>query len=284
MTLPRTAPASVPVLVLGGGLQNRHSWSRLERHLGHRHPLLIPELPPARCRSDLTWDDLTDAALRATDHLGIGHFATLGVSSGYPVAYRLAQQHPERLTALLLFGASPRPGPRLTALIHEGIRRQAPTASPVPLREAAGDPHGAAAGQRESAEQLVDVLTNPQAGSGCLMIRAAARVLLRQLADSDQDPLVRYVTDRGHLLLDQPLPEGGIEHVRALVGVGEHDTITTIDDNRAVARTIGDATLAVMKHADHLLHMERDADFADLIGRFLHQQPLTTRDTTTTPP
>ncbi|MEU9046206.1 MULTISPECIES: alpha/beta hydrolase [unclassified Kitasatospora] len=310
LVTPCTADHAVPVLVLGGGLQDRHSWARLERHLADRHPLLIPDLPSAgppgggavgpdgRRHPDLSWDDLTDAALRAPDHLGIERFATLGVSSGYPIAYRLAQDHPARVTHLMIFGAAPRPGARLTALIHEGLRReadsrqghrdrhvdrhvdQAALQGPCAGRTARPRTLAAPASHREAAEQLVGLLTNPRAGRRVLMIRAAARVLLNQLTSSAQDPLVRYVRDRGHLLLDGLLPPGGIRRTPALVGVGEHDTITTVADNRAVAGTITDVTFAVMEDADHLLHMERDRDFADLIGRFLHQQPLTTPGTT----
>ncbi|MYT26941.1 alpha/beta hydrolase, partial [Streptomyces sp. SID7760] len=41
---PTEAPA---LLILGGGFQDRHSWGRLERRLGHLHPMIIPDLPPA---------------------------------------------------------------------------------------------------------------------------------------------------------------------------------------------------------------------------------------------
>ncbi|MFJ8621901.1 alpha/beta fold hydrolase [Kitasatospora sp. NPDC093550] len=288
LVTPGTGPYAAPLLVLGGGLQDRRSWARLERHLADRHPLLIPDLPPARTpgrgHADLGWDDLTGAALRAADHLGIERFAALGVSSGYPVAYRLAQRHPSRVSHLMIFGAAPRAGARLTALIHEGLRREAALRG----HEAREGAHAARADRlgtplgshREAAERLVGLLTNPRAGRQVLEIRAAARVLLNQLTSSPHDPLVRYVRERGHLLLDGLLPPGGIRHTPALVGVGEHDTITGVDDNRAVADTITDVTFAVMDDADHLLHMERDRDFADLISRFLHGQPLTTPGTT----
>ncbi|MFF3070229.1 alpha/beta fold hydrolase [Kitasatospora sp. NPDC057904] len=266
---PRAPTSCEPLLVLGGGLQSRHSWARLERRLCPRHRVLIPDLPPARspdqARTNLTWDDLTQAALAAADQLRIGRFAVLAVSSGYPVGYRLAQQHPDRVTRLMLFGAAPRPGPRLAALIREGLRR-----------EATAPPPATTGSQRRTAARLVDVLTNTRAAEDHLLVKAAARVMLDQLAASPQDPLIRYVVDRGSLLLSDPLPPGGLAGIPALVGVGENDTATTVEDNRAVAVTIADCTFLVMQHADHLLHLERDADFAAAITLFLHGESLGT--------
>lgn len=264
---PRTPRAGEPLLVLGGGLQSRHSWARLERRLGPHRRLLIPDLPPARspgqARTSLTWEDLTDAALTAADQLGIHRFAVLAVSSGYPIGYRLAQRHPGRVTRLMLFGAAPHPSPPLAALIREGLRREATAPAPT-----------TSGGRRRTAADLVDVLTNKEAASEHLLIRAAARVMLDQLTASPYDPLVRYVSDRGSLLLSDPLPAGGLAGVPALVGVGEHDTATTVEDNRAVAATIADCAFLVMKHADHLLHLERDADFAAAVTLFLNDEPL----------
>ncbi|WP_153815043.1 alpha/beta hydrolase [Streptomyces sp. SUK 48] len=257
---PVAATAGPPLLVLGGGLQTRHSWTRLEQRLAPHHPMLIPDLPPAQAPGgpDLNWDDLTDAAISTLDQAGVRQTAVLAVSSGYPVGYRLAQQHPRRITHLMLFGASPKPAPRLTALIQQGLHRidQMPCA-----------PHARA----EQAGHLVALLTNPQAAADNLLMRAAAKVLLQHLLSAPHDPLTAYVRDRGALLLDQPLPPGGISGVPTLVGVGEHDTTTTVADNRAVAATIHGAELTVLDNCDHLLHMERDADFASLVADFLRR-------------
>ncbi|MFE2125297.1 alpha/beta fold hydrolase [Streptomyces amritsarensis] len=267
---PCAVPTGPPLLVLGGGLQTRHSWARLEQRLAPHHPVLIPELPPARPRGapHLDWNDLTDAAVRTLDQLGVAQTAVLGVSSGYPVAYRLAQRHPGRTSHLMLFGASPKPGPRLTALIQEGLHH---------LHRA--DP--AAQARTHQAERLVALLTNPAAAAHDLLMRAAAKVLLQHLLAAPHDPLKAYIRDRGALLLQQPLPYGGISGVPALVGVGAYDTTTTVADNRAVAATIRGATFAVFDNCDHLLHMERDADFATLITRFLRSDPTALRGCTT---
>ncbi|MEU6310754.1 alpha/beta hydrolase [Streptomyces sp. NPDC047014] len=257
---PVAATAGPPLLVLGGGLQTRHSWTRLEQRLAPHHPMLIPDLPPARAPGgpDLNWDDLTDAAISTLEQAGVQQTAVLAVSSGYPVGYRLAQQHPRRITHLMLFGASPKPAPRLTALIQQGLHH---------IDQTPCTPHPRA--RADQAEHLVALLTNPQAAAGNLLMRAAAKVLLQHLLSAPHDPLTAYIRDRGALLLDRPLPPGGISGVPTLVGVGEHDTTTTVADNRAVAATINGAELTVLDHCDHLLHMERDADFAGLVAAFL---------------
>ncbi|MGX8903955.1 alpha/beta fold hydrolase [Streptomyces netropsis] len=272
-TVVAPGPASAePLLVLSGGLQTRHSWARFERHMAARFPLVIPDLPPARtpgqAAQSLSWDDLTDAALHAMDRLRIRRFAVLGVSSGYPIGYRLAQRHPDRVTRLMLFGASPRPAPRLAELISQGLLREVGARSACSAEGPAD--------RLRAARELVSVLTNTEAAERHLLIKAAGRVVLDQLAASADDPLIRYVHDRGFLLLRDPLPPGGIRGIPSLVGVGEFDTATTVADNRAVAATISRATFIVMKNADHLLHMERDADFATLVALFLAGRPLST--------
>lgn len=124
----------------------------------------------------------------------------------------------------------------------------------------------------DAANSLVDILTNARAGRDILPIRAAARLLRNQLAAAE-DPLARYVADRGRLLLDGPLPDGRITGIPCLVGVGEHDTVTTIDDNRAVAATIDNAVFTIVADADHLLYLEQDAQFAAIVTRFLTHAP-----------
>ncbi|MFF7020208.1 alpha/beta fold hydrolase [Streptomyces klenkii] len=272
--VPSGGASAEPLLVLSGGLQNRHSWARLERRVTSRLPLVIPDLPPARTpgrtAQSLSWNDLTGAALHAMDELRIHRFAVLGVSSGYPIGYRLAQRHPDRVTRLMLFGASPRPAPRLAELISKGLHREA--AATTHPRSSSGD----SPTRLRTAQELVGVLTNTEAAEQHLLIKAAGRVVLDQLAASADDPLIRYVHDRGFLLLRDPLPPGGIRGVPSLIGVGEFDTATTVADNRAVAATISGATFVVLENADHLLHMERDADFTTLVTLFLDGKSLGT--------
>lgn len=277
LVTPNTPTEAAPVLILGGGFQDRCSWSRLERRLGHLHPMIIPDLPPAHPSSGphLTWSDLTDAALAAADHARADSFAALGGSSGYPIAYRLGQQHPDRITHLLLFGASPRPSPALTALITRSMHQLGshphtglPDVAAVPQPHVTG-PRQQVGHHEDAANSLVDILTNARAGRDVLPMRAAARLLRNQLAAAAEDPLARYIADRGRLLLDSPLPDGRITGVPCLVGVGEHDTVTSIDDNRAVAATIDNATFTIVSDADHLLYLEQDAEFADIVTSFL---------------
>ncbi|MFI5642881.1 alpha/beta fold hydrolase [Streptomyces goshikiensis] len=280
LVTPHAPTEAAPLLILGGGFQDRHSWGRLERRLGHIHPMIIPDLPPAHppAGPHLTWADLTDAALTAADHARFDVFAALGGSSGYPIAYRLAQQHPGRITHLLLFGASPRTAPALTALITRSMRRPAShtrtglTDAAAPQPRVTG-PRQRAGHHEDAANSLVGILTNARAGRDILPIRAAARLLRNQLAAATEDPLARYVADRGRLLLDSPLPDGRITGVPGLVGVGEHDTVTTIDDNRAVAATIDNVIFTIVADADHLLYLEQDAAFAGIVTRFLTSTP-----------
>ncbi|MDT8913703.1 alpha/beta hydrolase [Amycolatopsis sp. PS_44_ISF1] len=280
---PRSGAPRSSLLIIGGGFQARETWKPLETRLGGRYRLLIPELPQAGTADagtgTLSWDDLTDAALRVLDQLGIDRFAVLGVSSGYPIAYRLAQQHSDRVSRLLLFGTTLTTGPHILEVLREGLRREAAVHHP---HNAAADHHTSPedpqlgpptpASLRDAAHQLAGALTNPRAYHRNIRIRAAARLLTERLVKTGEDPLVRFVANRGRLQLEDPLVHGRVAHVPALVGVGEYDSTTTLEDNRAVADTIDNATLIVLQDTDHLLYLEREAEFAGLVERFLEGQ------------
>ncbi|MEU4348194.1 alpha/beta hydrolase [Streptomyces sp. NPDC023838] len=257
-------PAGEPLLVIAGGMQDMYSWARLERRLGSQHQILIHEIPDVDPAPDkaYNWEALSSAVVRTLDTLGIPTCCVLGPSAGYPVAYRLAQKHPQRVSRLILMGASAHPVTAVTDVVREGQRRLALHGPAAPRSPDDAD-------HARDVERVVSVLVNADAARTITPVRAAARVLFNRLYTAPWDPLVHYASARGHLLFEGMLPPGGLSGVPTLVCTGEYDTTTTPEQNREIAATIEGAVFLLMKNADHLLHMERDAEFADLVSRFL---------------
>ncbi|MFB7629670.1 alpha/beta fold hydrolase [Streptomyces sp. NPDC056149] len=89
-----------------------------------------------------------------------------------------------------------------------------------------------------------------------------------------QSAALRYATCHERLLDTDFCPPGGISGVPALVFTGEHDCTSTPAENEAVAATIEDCTFLLLRDADHMAHLEREAEYADLVTRFLRDQPV----------
>ncbi|MFD7612469.1 alpha/beta fold hydrolase [Streptomyces sp. NPDC059828] len=270
--IPRGTPASEPLLIIGGVLQDMHSWPRLERRLAGHQAIVFVELPGVGNSQSLpdefTWEDLTEAAVHAMDALRILRFNVMGGSAGAPIAYRVARQHPDRTTRLVLIGATPRLSPRVSDLVKAGQRRFDRLYRP-------GVPPVDDATHEESARQVVELLMNTTAAAEVSQSRMVSRMLHRQLLEFPRQALLRFADYHQRLIIDRELlPPGGIQGVKALVLTGEHDQASPPDQGRAVAATITGSTFLLMKNADHLVHIEREAEFADLISRFLTDAPL----------
>ncbi|MYT29873.1 alpha/beta fold hydrolase, partial [Streptomyces sp. SID8354] len=257
-----------PLILIGGALQDMRSWPRLERRLTAHTPVVLLDLPGTGSAGDLAasagFEVLAEAVLHALDQLALDHVNVLGASYGAPIAYRLAQSHPDRVSRLLLAGATPRVGPRLTAVVRQGLALVG-SAESSPADEAA---------RRDYARNVVDMLVNRATRHRVVQGPAVARLLERQLMRTSQSAALRYAACHERLLDTDLYPSGGIDGVPALVFTGEHDCASSPEENRAVATTIAGCDLLLIRDADHMAHLEREAEYADLVTRFLRDQPV----------
>ncbi|MEW1657675.1 MULTISPECIES: alpha/beta hydrolase [unclassified Streptomyces] len=265
---PRHPYGTEPLVLVGGALQDMYSWPRLERRLTAHTTLVLMDLPGTGSADDLAssagFDVLAEAALHAIDHLEADRVNLLGASYGAPVAYRLAQSHPDRIARLLLAGATPRVGPRLTAVVRHGLALMG-AADARPTDESAC---------RAYARTIVDMLVNGATRHEVTQGPAAARLLERQLMRTSQSAALRYAACHERLLDTDLYPPGGITGVPALVFTGEHDCASSPAENQAVAATIEDCVFVLLRDADHMAHLEREAEYADLVTRFLRDQSV----------
>ncbi|MFF4849442.1 alpha/beta fold hydrolase [Streptomyces sp. NPDC001194] len=252
-------PVIEPVLVIGGVLQGMHGWSIMERHVLPHASLISVDLPGAGRSTPLRPEQSMEVMCRATeiiiDDLAVDRVNFLGYSFGSAIAFRCAQRRPERFAKLVLGGVPVRISDKLIALWKRGAQRMH-----------SGDPRG-----------FVDVLAEMFLCSD-EQVTVSNRDVVRQLV---KRMTLRAVTANAHgfwtmerSVLENLDPEGGLQGVPTLVFCGEHDTISSLVEQREFAQTIGDCTFAAIADADHWVFMQRREEASDLVMRFFTGRSL----------
>ncbi|WP_320781215.1 alpha/beta hydrolase [Streptomyces sp. CRN 30] len=259
-------PTTEPLVVVSGGVQHVHAWARLEKRITSHTDIIIPELPDlddAPDPADQCFDSYIGVLCHALDQLRVERVNFLGVSYGAPIAFRLARAFPERIARLLLVGA--------THEVHAGVAEL--TRNLVDRPQRTGDHAMEEAVDEQLARSIVKILVNSSRAEDIPHVSAVNRMLQRYFTHHAGSSR-RYVTSH-RLLLDEELyPPGGLHGIPTLVFTGEHDQTSTPDENRAVAATITDSTFTLIKNADHMVHLEREAEYADLVLRFIQDRSL----------
>jgi pimeloyl-ACP methyl ester carboxylesterase len=258
--LVNPAPVLPPVLLVGGAMQRKEGWGRLEAALCRESTVVTVDLPgwggagllPAQFGMGFLADSL--AALLRT--VGLGAVHVFGGSYGSAVAYLLAQRHPSLVRRTALFGALGRipqsMRPRLTrtiGLLREGMRER--FADEVVDAMLNRDPHIALA-RRGAVERIMHAV-----------FRAISPL---EAAQYEQNTLRLLAPGRFDL---SPPPGAPL-----LFGVGEHDSFTTVRDCRAFAQSCPGSAFIRLRESDHPVHLRCPDELAGLLQRFFRAQDL----------
>ncbi len=102
---PRNAPA---ILLLHGFPTSSHMFRNLIPALAAHYRVVAPDLPgfgfsdsPARERFAYTFENLASEISRFTETIGLQRFAIYVFDYGAPIGFRIALEHPERITAII---------------------------------------------------------------------------------------------------------------------------------------------------------------------------------------
>ncbi|MDQ0811759.1 pimeloyl-ACP methyl ester carboxylesterase [Streptomyces sp. B3I7] len=252
---------TAPLLVLGGSSQNRYAWVRHEKWLAPLFTMVTVDLPgygtadflPARHGLDF----LAANVRHLLTELAMPEVNLLGVCFGGAIALRFAQHYPEHLVALGLVG--------MTKAIPDDYADAVPRWTRMLERGA----------HAEIATELVRRFMSPPGFGPVRKHEIVSRLLYAQFMRQSPEELRMSVEHNDRLLShdwyrDEPLPT-----VPSLVFTGEYDTLCTPAMGREVAALLPASTFTTLKEADHLVPVERMAEFSELIARFCTGQPLT---------
>lgn len=258
--LVHPAPAHPPVLLVGGALQRKEGWGRLESLLAAESTVVTVDLPgwggagllPAQFGMGFLADSL--AALLRTASVGAVH--VFGGSYGSAVAYQLGQRHPGLVRRIALFGALGRiphsMRPRLTRSI--GL-----------LREGLGE---------RFAHEVVDAMLNQDPHIRLARRGAVERILYTVFRALGPLEAAQYEQNTLRLLAPGRFDLSSPPAAPLLFGVGEHDSFTTVRDCRAFAQTCPGAAFVRLRESDHPVHLRCPDELAGLLRRFFRAHPL----------
>jgi pimeloyl-ACP methyl ester carboxylesterase len=253
-------PQLAPVLLIGGALQRKEGWGRLEEALAARTTVVTVDLPGWGSADVLPADYgigfLADCLAELLAAAGHGPVHVFGGSYGSAIGYRFGQLYPDLVLRVALFGAMPQ--------IPETAR--ADLARTVELLRAGR--------LEEFAAAVLRVMLCQDPSATVVRRRAVHRILFEIFRAIGADDVAKYEHNTRRLLRRDLFEPDPVLRVPVLVGAGEHDTFTTPQLCRELAETCQDAWFAVLRDADHPVHLERPDELADLLLRFYDDQPL----------
>lgn len=254
------SPSAVtePVVVVGGMMQDRHSWTNYEKHLLPHASLVTVELPGFGAADALPahygYDFLAAALRHLLDTLGMRGANLLGTCYGGAIALRCAQLYPGHVTRLLL-GA-------MTAHLPPSYVSQIPHWQRMVAENRRDD----------LADSLLHTFVTP---NDTRVRRHAAiwRLLSHQFRTQSAQDLDKACDHNARMTEHEWYEPHGLD-VPTLVYTGEHDHLTTPTLGRQLAEELR-APFATFHDADHMFPLEQDSAHADLILRFCTGRPLT---------
>jgi pimeloyl-ACP methyl ester carboxylesterase len=262
--LRRCSPVTEPLLVLGGSDQTRYSWVRHERWLAQLGTVVTVDLPgfgdadflPARHGIDF----LAGCADHMLTELGLGRVNLYAGCYGGAVGLRLAQRYPHHLRRIAVQGMSDHIPDWFAESLVGWVRL---------LEEGRVE---------ETAREFVRCFVPPPGARTVRKHAALSRLMYQQFAAQTPRDVAVTVERNRRLLAHEWYRRAPVPAVPYLVFTGEHDTLTTPDMVRAVAADLPGARFTTIAESGHLAHLQRPADFCDLLVRFFRDQPLNDRD------
>lgn len=230
-----TGPEGAPVVVLVHGLGlNRAVWQWMVPVLATRFRVVSYDFlghgespDPA---GQPTLHDLSEQLVALLDHLGVTRAAIVGFSLGGMVARRLAQDHPDRVSALVL--------------LHSAHRRTPKAQAAILFRVAQADEHGPAA--------TVELALERWYTDACRAARPDLMDLTRKWVLAN-DPKVypRLYRILAHGIDEIVAPDPPIT-CPALVITGDEDYGNGPEMSAAIAAEIPGARLVILKGLRHM--------------------------------
>lgn len=244
-------PSLAPILLLGGAFQDMYSWRRHEELLVRHADVVTMDLPgwggADHLPADVGVDFLAETAAHALDQVGVERVNLAGCSYGSLIAHRFAQRYPERVVRLALNGVA-------TGLTADEQRRLSDLVRSLP-----------GYGPRQFAEAVTERLSPVLPGRPVRRGDVIRQVLIAHLSGITADARRKFASNTMRLCTDVLLHANPAPRVPTVVVTGAHDTFTVPEHGHRLALMYPHATCVTVDEADHLLLLQRDVEFCELL-------------------
>jgi len=227
-----------PVIMLHGLGGTSNTFCPQVLGLGGRYRTIRPDMPGSGrtpVNGSLTIQSMVDAVVRAAKAIGAERAHFVGHSMGTIVCQHVAEQHPELVRSLALFGP-----------IHQ---------PPEPARKGLGDraAKARAEGMPGIADQIVQATLSGDTKSNAPVTVALVReFIMRQDAEG-------YARNCEALASAQPANLDRIKCPVRLV-TGDEDPVAPASNARAMAERLSDARVTILNRCGHWSTIERPQD------------------------
>jgi pimeloyl-ACP methyl ester carboxylesterase len=255
-------PQTVPVLYTHDVFARMHSRG-LGKSVSDVATVVQVNLPGSGDADEVPLDASPDFFLRAllevVNEVPLPRVNLVGGSATGPLAYQFARRHPRRVRRLVLVGA--------VESTQDMRRLHAGKVPAVWLSDGGGDV------TQGDIEALLRLMVDHTPGSTVIgrdVVRDRLSAAFSRMTRAEMGRLIRRWRALDALSTDS----AGTYDGPVLVLTGEFDTLTPPAACREFAARFSRSTFATIRQADHMAHLERIDEVADLVLRFVTDQPL----------
>ena len=253
------APDAPPVVLLHASRWNAHCWDMICLMLSQRWRCIVPDLPGHGDSFHAADADYTDFAVAADmaemfDAIGLERFALVGLSLGGMTGLAYAQDHVERLCALVVLDATARPNRETTLAMLKTARFPPAPSFAEFARAAVGD-------RPRDLSKFVFTLSHS--------VRKRADGMWAYKYDTARlGSYPRAEHDLGRLA-------ERLDAVRCPVLMlrGGESKVVSQNAAEAFVASLPDARLEIIEGAGHMIHLDRPVEVATTVEAFLQAHP-----------
>lgn len=273
--VPHPTPRTEPVLLMGGAFMDMSGWRAVEKYLTPSTTVIAVDLPGQGVADPLPSEygfSFQTAALGSMlDSIGVSRVNILGTSLGSMLAMDFARDYSEKIVHMILMG--------MPADVSRKSQMRAVRPARVWVKTSLS--HLLNGRTEEFRKNLTAYVINHDPACAVRDRDTVIDILGSQCRQLRRDPHVVNTFRRMNAIFEERSRDEAaaddmsfLTSIQTLLVVGEYDHLTTPVQIRSLSQKLSNTQFCVVREADHIVHLERPAEIADLVVRFCDDESL----------